>query len=271
MEDSKPPFVRFLKRLVKNYFAVASAIFGALEIALFVADALIPAFELPPLAVALLLILLPLLLLVACYQIYSDDQALIESLLAHIQSLEDVRANLHCTIEKVYFYSSCESSGSPFKRRTRRPGNITDEGLPFDGRLRVFMKIENTGWEKGILGWEISDEGVVLPPLFDTLQREAYFRGRPRSIQVPPRTAPQHEITLYIAVKDQGPQQFAKALRSAVSADTEYHVVFTYWTKGVDVQPQRRELTIPVDFGNFYQEVIQYWESFGFPNLAILA
>ena len=121
MADSKPPFVRFLKRLVKNYFAVASAIFGALEIALFVADALIPAFELPPLMVALFLILLPLLLLVACYQIYSDDQALIESLLAHIQSLEDVRANLHCTIEEVYFYPSCESSGYPFKRRVQIP------------------------------------------------------------------------------------------------------------------------------------------------------
>ena len=270
MEGSKPAAVQFLKRLGKNYFAVADAIFGVLGIALISADALIPAFELPPLVAALFFILLPLLLVVACYHIYSDDQVLIKSLRDQIKALEDVRANLHCTIEKVYFYSSCESSGSPFKRRTRRPGDITDEGLPLDGRLRVIMKIENTGWEKGMLGWEISDEGVMLPSIFDTQQREAYFRGSPRSIQVPPRENPQHEITIYIAVKDQDPQQFAKALHSAISADIEYLVVFTYWTEGVDVQPQQRELRIPVDFDNFYQDVIQYWESW-FPELASLA
>ena len=144
------------------------------------------------------------------------------------------------------------------------------DGLPDYGSLWASIEITNVGFEEGLLKWEIDEAKTKLSSMLfdcDSIHVDFFPRLRVAGRQLPFTV----DFFLYVAFIQPDSWEFAQSLKALVESEARYKIVIRYWTKGVEGKSDPRELPIEGDFQGFHQKALEYWDDYGFRNLADVA
>lgn len=175
------------------------------------------------------------------------------------------KADLRLEVLEKGFHHSYGTRRSPFHEVKENPGGFDKQGLPDWGSLWANIRVANVGFEKGQLIWELDKAKTKLPPLFDSGRISIEFHP---PISVAGRSSSRADLFFDALFTEHDPHTFAQSLGALVKSKQRYQVVLRYRTSRVDGESETRELHIKGDFQDLYQKVFEYWEDYGFSDLA---
>lgn len=162
-------------------------------------------------------------------------------------------------------FTLSSSGRSPFREIQSNPYGFSKQGLPDWATLYAEIEIANIGCEEGQLYWELYLSKTKLPPLFGLEKYKLDFQP---PLHIAGRQPSRALLFFDVLLSEHSPQTFAVALKKLIQSKKKYRLVMKYWTKSVDGESNHRELKITGNFIEFYKQVLQHWDDFGFADLA---
>lgn len=182
-----------------------------------------------------------LLFAYANFRLYDD-------LLGQLDALSQVEANVVMSVKESGF-----SAGRAY----------TDQGLPVEIVLWLKIQFDNIGREKGAV--EILEDEADLPVPFSN---EYTLHVNPE-LWVPAKDFRKVDWEAFFHIAERDPEEFARQLHRLL--ERQYRVKIIYHTKRVGGASAPKTLLIEGKFDLFYQDILNYWESYNFPKLAQIA
>lgn len=204
---------------------------------------------------------------IANIKLFYDNEIEKDTLINKIRGYEAYEANIKLEAINPIFSHSQGSRQSPFPDVPRSPGGFNQQGLPDWGSLSVRIRFVNIGHESGKPIVEINESKVELPSLFKNHYNVTFYEPS----KIDGREEQSHDLYFDVPIRENDPTAFALALKDLVKSNKRYRIAIRYWTRRIDGESEPRHLWIEGDFTYFYQEIMEYWDGFGFKELASIA
>lgn len=195
--------------------------------------------------------------------IFAQKETALQELEAELEEYRASEADI-----RLRSISSTLSHTSPvLTMEGRFEHGIKADGLPVEATLYATLELENVGWEKGELRWEVNIEKTELADVF-TLYEDSkdgsfrWFNG-----YLDGRTRNEDYWTLTCGIKEPDPVQFARALKDL----REYRIVLDYSTKRVGGDGPQREIVIEGEFATYRESIIKKWNLLKMESLMVEA
>lgn len=188
------------------------------------------------------------------------------ALIQRISELEIFEADIRLKVMNNPSLSHPHSTGhNLFSDIQINDKGFDKQGVPGWASLWVLLEAENVGGEGGELEFVIDIKKSKIPPLFALDTNSKVIIDAP-SRRVEARRRVERHINLGIRIADREPVVFAQTLRSL----RNYTIALNYRTERIGGLSEWRPLIIEGDFQEFREKILEYWEGFGFSDLAKL-